>query len=234
MSDKSARILGAREQRVLPIGEFELRTDVDELVLEGYASVFDAPYEILGGPVKGGWMEIVDQRAFNKTLSQSPDVHLLVNHEGLPLARTKSGTMDLAVDGHGLKVAARLDRNDPDVQRLATKMKRGDMDEMSFAFRTIKDQWSDDDGERRLLEVNINKGDVSVVNFGANPATSTNLRHLIEAIDAIADASADDLVAELRSAPYDRVVEAHTALTAHLRNTRPSTRTSVNADPRSY
>lgn len=234
MTDKSARLLGTREQRELPVGEFEVRSDVNQLIFEGYASVFDVPYEILGGPAKGGWMEIVDKRAFNKTLAAAPNVALLINHEGLPLARTTSGTLDLTVDTRGLKVLARLDPSDPDVQRIAPKMRRGDLNEMSFAFRTISDAWTDNDSERRLLEVSLDRGDVSVVNNGASPTTDSQIRHLMQAIEAIADACADDLVAELRSAPYDRVVEAHTALTAHLRTIRPTTRTRVDADPRSY
>ena len=101
------------------------------LILTGYASVFNAPYEVYGGPPMG-WTETIDRRAFDQTLSEKPDLHLLINHEGMPLARTKSGTLQLSADNHGLKVTAQLDRSDPDVQRIEPKMQRGDMNEMSF------------------------------------------------------------------------------------------------------
>src|SRR5204863_585123 len=83
----------------------------------------------------------------------------------------------------GLHVEASLDPSDPDVQRLMPKMERKDMDEMSFAFRVKDDEWSDDYAQRRLLEVSLHKGDVSVVNFGANPATSVQLNGAADALD---------------------------------------------------
>ena len=176
------RLLGAPERRSCSIDQFELRGDGDSLKLTGYASVFEEPYPIFGGASGGGWDEIVDRGAFDRTLSEKPDTHLLINHEGMPLARTKSGTMRLSTDDRGLHVEADLDRRDPDVQALQVKMERGDMDEMSFAFRTIRHQWNDDETERRMLEVSIHKGDVSVVNFGANPATAAQLRSLMAAL----------------------------------------------------
>lgn len=190
---KADRLLGAPERRAFKCEQFEFRATGDATAtLTGYASVFDKGYEMYGGPDKGGWTEIVDKRAFDETLKRKPDLHLLINHEGMPLARTKSGTLQLSTDSVGLKVVADLNRADPDVQRLEVKMSRGDMDEMSFAFRTVRQEWNDAETERRLLELNLDKGDVSVVNFGANPHTSAGVRSALAAI------SEGDL-AELRS-----------------------------------
>lgn len=202
---KSDRLLGAPERRTFKCEEFELRATGDAtLTLTGYASVFDKGYEMYGGPDKGGWTELVDRRAFDETLKRKPDVHLLINHEGMPLARTKSGTLQLSTDSVGLKVVAELDRSDPDAQRLEVKMNRGDMDEMSFAFRTIRHEWNEDETERRLLELNLDKGDVSVVNFGANPNTSAGIRSAQDVIAAITGGTLADMDAldpvELRSA----------------------------------
>jgi hypothetical protein len=88
---------------------------------------------------------------------------------------------------------------DPDVQRLAPKMSRGDMDEMSFAFRVKRDEWSEDDTQRTLMEVSLHKGDVSVVNFGANPATSAQLNSASDALEILAALDPDAAMAELRS-----------------------------------
>jgi HK97 family phage prohead protease len=219
-------LLGSRETRVLPTRWESRAASSDELTLTGYASVFDAPYDIWGGPLSGGWTETVDPKAFQRTLREKPDVHLLINHEGMPLARTKSGTLKLSTDSTGLAVEARLDRGDPDVQRLERKMTRGDMDEMSFAFRTLRDEWSalDIDGEtvpeasRRLLEVSIDKGDVSVVNFGANPATSTELQRALRAIAA----GDERVLAEVRSTGVDLSAVAD-RLTRSLRPAGPKT-----------
>ncbi|MBY8342007.1 HK97 family phage prohead protease [Streptomyces spinosirectus] len=190
-------LIDAPERRSIAATDFELRQAGDSLMLSGYASVFDHPYDVLGGAPRG-WTEVVDRRAFDVTLANKPDVHLLINHEGMPLARTKSGTLRLGTDARGLLVTADLDRRDPDVQRLETKMARGDMDEMSFAFRVKNDAWSDDDSQRRLTEVSLHKGDVSVVNFGANPATSAEL-NMRSVLDYLTSVHPDDAAAELRA-----------------------------------
>jgi HK97 family phage prohead protease len=160
---------------------FDVASDPDTLTLTGYASTFE-PYEMYGGPAQRGWIEQLDRTAFDATLRESPDLHLLINHQGMPLARTKSGTLQLSVDDHGLKVVARPDRSDPDVQRLEPKMRRGDMDQMSFAFRVKAQEWkaapgfTDPESLRIIRAVDLNKGDVSVVNFGANPTTTASVR----------------------------------------------------------
>jgi len=156
-------------------------------------------------------------------------VHLLVNHEGLPLARTKSGTLDLSTDPKGLRVLARLERNDPDVAALAPKLRRGDMDEMSFAFRTVRQEWNGDETVRRLLEVNIHKGDVSVVNFGANDETSVQLRQLTDAIALFSDLEADLALAELRGIdnPVEALTSAYHNIGELLRSVAPTQRLSV-------
>jgi hypothetical protein len=63
-----------------------------------------------------------------------------------------------------------------DVQILHAAVKDGAIDEMSFAFRIVRQKWSylEDNGEidrRFIQEVSLDKGDVSPVNYGANPHT---------------------------------------------------------------
>lgn len=195
--------------------------DDNEVILEGYASTFDE-YDMYGGPVQYGWIERIDPKAFDVTLREKPDLHLLINHAGMPLARTKSGNLDLLADGTGLKVTARLDKRDPEVQSLAVKMERGDMDEMSFAFRVKAQEWRAADGfeednqsYRTITEVSLHKGDVSVVNWGANPTTSVGLRSLPEALKVLADADESEF-AEIRSDEADLLVRAAEKLSAGL------------------
>lgn len=215
MTAKADRLLGAPERRSFECQRFELRATGDASVeLTGYASVFDKGYDMYGGPDKGGWTESVDPRAFDETLKRKPDLHLLINHEGMPLARTKSGTLQLSTDSVGLKVEADLNRMDPDVQRLEAKMARGDMDEMSFAFRTVRHEWNDAETERRLLELNLDKGDVSVVNFGASPHTTAGIRSALAAIT-------DGDMVDLRSLDPLDVRAAHEILGTLINAERP-------------
>jgi HK97 family phage prohead protease len=200
-----AKILDVRETRTC--ARFEVRENPasSTVVLEGYAATYD-PYDVYGGESRGGWREQIQPTAFDTTLATSPDVQLLVNHEGCPLARTKSGTLQLSRDRHGLRVRALLDRNDPDVQALLPKMARGDMDEMSFGFR-VKDQiWDANYTQRTITEVSLQKGDVSVVNYGANPGTHAMIG---DAVEALASLSSDELV-ELRKLDPSRLAAAAT------------------------
>lgn len=157
-----------------------------DLIFDGYSCITGHWYTMYGGPPYG-WDECVAGGGFRKTLSEQADVQLLVNHEGAPLARTKSGTMDLEEDDQGEHVIARLNPADPDVQAIAPKLQRGDIDEMSFAFRIVRQRWEDLDGNeadpmtaprRRILEVNQHRGDVAICNHGANDATFGALRSL--------------------------------------------------------
>lgn len=224
------KLLDVRESRHLATPLIK-RTDAasGSIVLEGYAATFDA-YDVYGGIERGGWIEQIDKRAFDVTLGARPDVQLLVNHEGWPLARTKSGTLQLSADDHGLLVRAMLDPNDPDVQRLLPKMNRGDMDEMSFAFHVRAQDWSSDYSHRLITEINLQKGDVSVVNYGMNPNTAAMLS---EAVDALTHLSNHEL-AELRSMVDETKVEKAIKVLQHAkRASKPAKYSGVDefADP---
>lgn len=155
--------------------------DLESLRVEGHASVFDYEYKIYGGPPYG-WIERIEKGAFDETMAEKPDVAFLLNHEGMPLARTKSGTLNLEVDKKGLLVRSDLDIGNPLVQTLASSLQRGDIDEMSFAFRVTEQMWAehkdhegDDQSLRKITKVNLNRGDVSAVTFGASDATDIDI-----------------------------------------------------------
>ena len=101
-------------------------------------------------------------------------MRLLIDHEGAPLARTRSGTLRLSEDERGLRVEADLDPTNPLAQTVLSALRRGDMNQMSFAFRTIRDSWSKDGRTRELREVQLY--DVSVVTFPAYESTIAEVR----------------------------------------------------------
>jgi HK97 family phage prohead protease len=184
---------GEREIRTVPIQQLELRegevfTKASEdsegralLRFVGYASVFDQRYGV------GMYEEVITRGAFKRSLaSKDLDCVLRMEHVDLPLARTtgivtlsdgtEQATLTLSEDTKGLRVEALLDPEDPDVQRLAPKMRRQDLNEMSFAFRCMDDAWSEDYGIRTVKTAEIHRGDVSIVTYGASPTTSSTLR----------------------------------------------------------
>lgn len=159
----------------LPV-EFRAEDD-GSVIVEGYAAVFDQPTNI--GDV---FTEVVARGAFRNALLRRDDVEFLINHGGLPLARSTAGNLTMAEDDHGLKIRAELDPADPDVQRIVPKMRAGMLSEMSFAFQATGQRWdtpADGMDVRTITDVVLY--DVSVVNRGAYPTTTIALRSRDEA-----------------------------------------------------
>jgi len=146
--------------------------DNDTLLFTGYASVFNKPYGVRDS--RGQYNETIKPGAFKKTLKEQDDVRFLVNHDGIPLARTSSGTLELEEDDYGLFVRAELDPSNPTVAEVASAMKRGDLNEMSFAFAAIKDNFDQNGENREVNEARL--FDVSVVTYPANPWAGAKLR----------------------------------------------------------
>ena len=97
-----------------------------------------------------------------------------VEHSALPLAHTKGGTLQLSEDQTGLLTVANLNERDPHVQSLRAKAENSPL-QMSFAFRCNKDSWNEDRSRREVIEAGLHKGDVSIVCYGANEATSLSI-----------------------------------------------------------
>lgn len=168
-SDRRSQSFGA-QLRVQTVK----RDGKDFFHFHGVASTVEQPYTMYD--FFGEYDEVVDAGAFDRTLSNNPDVAFLLNHRGTTMARTKSGSLELGVDDTGLIVDAYCNPERGDVRDLAHAIEDGDVDEMSFAFRIVRGQWSPDYTEYRILEVDLDRGDVSAVNYGANPNTSISAR----------------------------------------------------------
>jgi HK97 family phage prohead protease len=158
------------DKRSVAYSNLEARAMGEGNTLVGYAALWDTP------SLDMGFTEYVTRGAFTKTLKDGADVRLLFDHEGAPLARTKSGTLRLSEDERGLKVEADLDPANPMAQSIMSALRRGDLNQMSFAFRTIKDSWNSERSVRELREVQL--FDVSVVTYPAYEETVAELRQM--------------------------------------------------------
>jgi HK97 family phage prohead protease len=175
------------ERRTFTVRDVEARQAADGTMrLAGYAAVFDDP------SVPLPFVERIAPGAFRKTLSETPDVRLLINHEGLPLARTKNGTLTLTEDSRGLYMDAEI-ADTTEGRDLYKLVERGDVDQMSFAFRVIRQKWSEDRSMRTLIELSLADGDVSIVTYPAYPTTTVEAREtLMRAIETIKEGRALD------------------------------------------
>lgn len=142
------------------------------ILVEGYAAVFNEEADI-----GGFFREKIDPGAFSDAIGRD-DVVFLINHDGLPLARTGSGTLTLSQRERGLHISSRLNPEDWDVQRILTKMERGDLNKMSFAFFPEVQEW-DDSGDMPLRTIKkASLHDVSIVTTPAYDGTEIGLRSL--------------------------------------------------------
>ena len=147
---------------------------IDGRTLAGYAAVYGQDSrEIVEGGRK--FVERIAPGAFNETLSSGADVKLYYNHDAsMPLARTRSGTLQLKSDRNGLSFSASLPETTlgNDVREL---IERGDLSgEMSFGFFVTEDSWNKDRTQRLVKKAQL--VEVSIVQDAAYPQTSSSLR----------------------------------------------------------
>ena len=165
-------------------------SDGDLMVLEGFAANFEQETDL------GYFKEKIARGAFEGRMED--DVRYLLNHKGVPMARTSNGTLELEVREEGLYTRAVL--NDTQQSKDVYKaVKRGDITSMSFAFTIAEDEI---DVERNLRTVTKVKKlyDVSAVTYPAYPTTS------IKARDAFS-AKLEEAVVEAPTEPTPEVRE---------------------------
>jgi HK97 family phage prohead protease len=157
------------EERALVGANLRAESQGDEMALTGYAASFNVLSQDLGG-----FRERIAPRAFSLSLASNPDVKCLLNHDpNYVLGRTKSGTLAIAEDDRGLKFRCQLDKNQSMHRDLHAAIKRGDLDQCSFAFKVPDggDDWdeAEEDGVpfvRRTVR-NCSLMDISAVCYPA-------------------------------------------------------------------
>jgi hypothetical protein len=156
-------------------------TDIDSIFFVGLASSTDSPYEMYDQC--GPYTESVAKGAFQQSLSLGDqlDVPLVIEHNTIQrIARTtipwgQPGALMLAETDLGLVCRAQLDPADIDVQYIMPKIASGLVSEMSFRFEITSGEWSPDFSQFVINSANLQRGDVSIVGYGANPNTFAGL-----------------------------------------------------------
>ena len=155
---------------------FEIRAEPEGMTVEGYAAVFERP-EVMYEVDDIAYSEVIDRGAF--TDAQMADVVMNFNHGGKPVARTKNGTLQLALDDHGLKVRADLSGS-VESRNLYEEIKAGLIDKMSFAFTVKGEQYDKATRTRRITGVK-RLYDVAAVDIPAYDSTTLMARSYFEA-----------------------------------------------------
>jgi uncharacterized protein len=147
----------------------EFRAEYDGEIVRGYAAVFDSYSEDLGG-----FIEIIKPGAFDDVLND--DVRAFYNHsDSFLLGRVSSGTLRVWADATGLGYEVKMP-NTTYANDLIELMRRGDVNQSSFAFLVGRDRWEKRNGKNvRIIEKVSRLIDVSPVVLPAYPAASSGL-----------------------------------------------------------
>ena len=153
---------------------YQVTADEEKRTVEGYAFLYDVKSDALD------FEEIIERGAADGIIEKS-DVFALLNHSqsrGV-LARSKkgNGSLKLTLDSKGLKYRFEAPKTSLG-DELLEYIKRGDVDESSFAFTVASDKWekkSDGTWKRSIQKIEA-LYDVSPVYSAAYSATSVYLR----------------------------------------------------------
>lgn len=148
----------------------------DSIVLEGMPIVYNQPYPVRD--MFGVFTETMERSVMDHVLASPTnlDCRFLFNHDGMPLARTTNGTLELENTDKGLKIRANLDPRQSLARDLSIAIERGDVTQMSCGFTIAKDgdTWSED-GTKRSINSIGQLLDVSPVTYPASPTTSIGI-----------------------------------------------------------
>lgn len=142
--------------------------------IRGYAAIYNSDSEWMGG-----FYEQIETGAFDDVLDN--DVRAYFNHdENLLLGRVSSGTLRISTDKRGLFYEVDLP-NTTYANDLVELMKRGDVNQSSFAFLIEKDRWEQRGGTTyRIIEKVSRLLDVSPVAQPAYPDATSELKRDLE------------------------------------------------------
>lgn len=140
------------------------RSDDSKFELTGIAAPYNTPTDV------GAFHEQIARGAFKRAMAEKQDCKALVNHdESQVLARVGNGTLILADSPAGLAFTIKLNPESQAHRDLYSSVKRGDVHEMSFAFKPSPngEQWEHRKGVQLRTLTDVDLFDISVV---TNPA----------------------------------------------------------------
>ena len=179
----SSRINETKEVRRIHVDKLEVRTieGTENRVVGGYVNKFNQQSSLMRDMWGDEFVEVISESAFNKTLETKLQKALWNHNTDLVLGSVSAGTLNLFVDGIGLRCEITLP-NTTWGNDAYESIQRGDVDGMSFGFRCVEDMWSKTQYEdreiykRTILEVEL--FEVSPCVFPAYPDSQINCRSL--------------------------------------------------------
>lgn len=177
----NSRINETKEVRRIHVDKLEVRTieGTENRVVGGYVNKFNQQSSLMRDRWGDEFVEVISESAFNKTLETKSQKALWNHNTDLVLGSVSARTLNLFVDGIGLRCEITLP-NTTWGNDAYESIQRGDVDGMSFGFRCVEDMWSKTQYEdreiykRTILEVEL--FEVSPCVFPAYPDSQINCR----------------------------------------------------------
>ena len=189
---------GERQLRTWPKGE-----------QDRFVQVIDATFQAVGDPDEQGMVKVKGEAAvysnwftvaegehyqvqrrnnpgmFARSLSQNPDIALRVNHE-TALARTQAGTLKVWETDQALLFEGKVNTKTQAGNDIVQNMRDGLVTQGSVMYwPTTMETWEEISEDKTIVfqdikEGKIDKGDVSLVVWGANPQCQTTLAQMVQ------------------------------------------------------
>lgn len=159
------------QHRDLRLIDFKARSSENgEPIIEGYFAVFNSPYKLWDGAY-----ESIAPGAFKNTLNR--DIRALYNHnDDIVLGRTKNNTLELREDEKGLFGVIKINPNDTQAMDAYERVKRGDVDQCSFGFEIVSEEFEKTDEQIHWTIKEVLLYEVSPCVFPAYEDTTVSAR----------------------------------------------------------
>lgn len=143
--------------------KLEIRND--SVLIKGYANVTARESRILSSP-QGKFIEVVEQRTFEKAIKKNPNILLLANHDKSRVLGKLHDNVEMREDEIGLWVEATITDSD-----IVEKAKTDKLSGYSFGFSCNECRFVDNqDGIPRRHLSDINLYEVSILTSDRTPA----------------------------------------------------------------
>lgn len=155
-----------------------LRSVDDSLYIQGYGSLFNQVYYV----PQDGWFERIEPNAFTRSISEGKNINVCYNHDlNSILGNTETGTAKVWVDDKGLNYRVKFDPQDPDHQKVRSKIDKGIIKGSSMQFFPTKMKFLQDAKYRHIAVVeDCTLCEVGPVNTPVNANAPASVRSVIQ------------------------------------------------------
>jgi len=171
-----SRSAGQIERRTVQRADLRIMAQAGQTRIQGYGALFGVLSEDLGW-----FLEMIEEGAFAECLSHKPDIRCLWQHDpSYVFGRTVNNTLQISEDERGLWYDC-LPPETTWAKDAVETIRRGDVNQSSFAFMSVDERWEKKDGQMVRIITRAEVFDVSPVTYPAYSDTVVGVRAVWQA-----------------------------------------------------